>query len=196
MLKRKDIRTVIPTNGGNPKEKFGAIWDNQINLLRQKFSSGIQDVLTWPEHPTDIPTIFVAKKDIIDVLSFLKNDAACAYEFLSDITATDEGPTAGNARFHVVYHLLSHKHKFARIRLKVKLADQESIATATTLWTGANWAEREVWDMFGIKFDNHPNLIRILMDERWVGHPLRKDYPLRGYQSFDTPQPIHPEKLV
>ena len=83
----------------------------------------------------------------------------------------------------------------ARIRVKIKIAEDESVPTLIPLWEGANWAEREIFDMFGIHFEGHPDLRRILMDQRWEGHPLRKDYPLRGYQVFLTPEPLDPELL-
>lgn len=82
-----------------------------------------------------------------------------------------------------------------RVRVKVKIAENEKFNTLIPLWEGANWAEREIYDMFGIHFEGHPDLRRILMDMRWEGHPLRKDYPLRGYQVFLTPEPLDPELL-
>jgi NADH-quinone oxidoreductase subunit C len=82
-----------------------------------------------------------------------------------------------------------------RIRVKTRVPEGQDVATASGLWKGADWAEREVYDMFGIKFRGHPDLRRILMDERWVGHPLRKDYPLKGYQLFPEPENIHRELL-
>ena len=120
------------------------------------------------------------------------------YTFLTDLTATDEQEdeksASTNIRFHLVFHLMNVENR-ARIRIKIKLKENESISTFIHLWPGANWAEREVFDMFGIRFDEHPDLRRILMDMRWEGHPLRKDYPLRGYQIFLTPEPLDPELL-
>jgi NADH-quinone oxidoreductase subunit C len=107
------------------------------------------------------------------------------------MTASDEGDSP---RFEVIFQLFSHSKK-ARIRVKIRLEDGESMPTCISLWPGCNWAEREIWDMFGISFDGHPDLRRIVMDQRWEGHPLRKDYPLRGYQIFLTPEPIDPKLL-
>ena len=110
----------------------------------------------------------------------MKSEPGFEYGFLSDLTATDEEIAP---RFEMVYNLFSTRHKW-RIRLKVRVREDEEVPTAIPVWPGANWAEREVWDMYGIRFKGHPDLRRILMDERWEGHPLRKDYPLRGYQIF------------
>lgn len=187
-----DIRVVLETNGGDPNLRFGELWTAQIEGLRRSFGSAIEEVLAWPSYPTDVPIIFVAKDSLLKVLDHLKSSPEYAYDFLSDLTATDE---ESDPRFHLVYNLLSHKHRFSRIRVKTRLRENEAAPSAIGLWPGADWAEREVWDMYGIKFDGHPNLRRILMDERWEGFPLRKDYPLTGYQSFATPQEIHPEML-
>ncbi|NDG84955.1 MAG: NADH-quinone oxidoreductase subunit C, partial [Proteobacteria bacterium] len=111
------------------------------------------------------------------------------YSFLTDYTASDEG---GDPRFQLVFHLMSLQTK-ARVRIKVRVRENETVDTLIPLWEGANWAEREIFDMFGILFAGHPDLRRILMDVRWEGHPLRKDYPLRGYQVFLTPEPLDPE---
>jgi NADH-quinone oxidoreductase subunit C len=143
------------------------------------------------EYPTDVPILYVKKESVIPLLQFLKADPSCAYEFLSDITATDEEV---EPRFEVVYNLYAPS-KRTRIRVKTRVRDGESCPTATSLWPAANWAEREIWDMFGVKFAGHPDLRRILMDERWQGHPLRKDYPLRGYQVFTEPMQARPELL-
>jgi NADH-quinone oxidoreductase subunit C len=186
-----DINTPIATNYGGFYDKHAERWKTQIEALRAKFGAAIEEVRFPREYPTDMPIVYVKRESIIAVLEHAKTADGFDYNFLSDITATDEEI---DPRFEVVYHLLSHR-TMSRIRLKVRLNEGEDIATATTLWEAANWAEREVWDMFGVKFAGHPNLLRILMDDRWVGHPLRKDYPLRGYQIFpDTPAP-KPELL-
>lgn len=186
-----DVRTPIPTNGGDWWSKFGSLWKSQIEILKEKFGSSIEDVLVSPEYPTDVPILFVKKEAILDVLAFVKEDAQFKYNFLADYTAIDEET---DPRFEVVFNLFSHT-KFNRIRFKVRCAEGEEMPTIISLWPGANWAEREIWDMFGIKFKGHPDLRRILMDQRWVGHPLRKDYPIRGYQVFTTPEPIDPSLL-
>jgi NADH-quinone oxidoreductase subunit C len=105
---------------------------------------------------------------------------AAGYNFFEDLTAVDWFPSS--PRFQLSYHILSHAHK-ERIRLRV-LVDGESpsVESITPVWPSANYYEREVFDLFGVRFDEHPNLRRILMPDDWVGHPLRKDYPVEGYR--------------
>ncbi len=132
-----------------------------------------------------IPTLWVSKERARDVLHRLKNDVDRPYKMLYDLTAIDErvrshrdGQPASD--FTIVYHLLSFDRN-EDIRIKVPLAESSlSLPSVTGLWESANWYEREVWDMFGIKFDGHPHLTRILMPPTWKGHPLRKDHPARA----------------
>jgi NADH-quinone oxidoreductase subunit C len=186
-----DIRKAVPSNHGDWLTKFGEGWKKQVETLKQKFGDAIEEVRMPPEAATDMPTVYVKKESIIPVLQFAKSEPGFEYCFLSDLTATDEEV---EPRFEVVYHLFSHA-RFSRIRFKVRVRDGEQVPTAVGVWAGANWAEREVWDMFGVKFAGHPDLRRILMDERWEGHPLRKDFPLRGYQVFTEPMQARPELL-
>lgn len=178
-----DINTGVQTIYGDHWEKFQETWNQQISELKSKFSNAIEEVRMPREFPVEIPTVYVKKESIVAVLEYAKTAPTFEYNFLSDLTAVDEET---QPRFEVVYHLLSHT-RFNRIRFKVRVNEGESVPTLVNIWAGANWQEREVWDMFGIPFEGHPDLRRILMDERWVGHPLRKDYPLRGYQIFPTP---------
>jgi len=105
---------------------------------------------------------------------------AAGYNFFEDLTAVDWFPTA--PRFQLSYHLTSFAMK-DRIRLRVMLQDADpAVESITQVWAGANFYEREVFDLFGIRFEEHPNLRRIMMPEEWVGHPLRKDYPVEGYR--------------
>jgi NADH-quinone oxidoreductase subunit C len=105
---------------------------------------------------------------------------AAGYNAFEDMTAVDWFPS--EPRFQLSYHILSHKYK-ERIRLRVMLSGTEpAIESITPVWPGANYYEREVFDLFGIRFEGHPNLRRILMPEDWAGHPLRKDYPVEGYR--------------
>jgi len=105
---------------------------------------------------------------------------AAGYNAFEDMTAVDWFPS--EPRFQLSYHILSHKYK-ERIRLRTMLsAEDPSIESITSVWPGANYYEREVFDLFGVRFEGHPNLRRILMPEDWVGHPLRKDYPVEGYR--------------
>lgn len=137
-------------------------------------------------------TLIVEPTDLHTIMRFLRDDDACAYNFLSDVTAVDylQYPQPMPSRFAVVYNLLSHDRDE---RLIVKTFIDPSIPTdgiepdpalevdsVTDIWPGAEWTEREVFDMFGIRFRNHPDLRRILTWEDYPAHPLRKDYPLRG----------------
>ena len=186
-----DVRQPISSNGGEWLSKFGEMWQKQIELLKNKFGGIVEEVCMPPQYPTDVPIIFVKGDSIVQVLKFLKEEPSFEYGFLADITATDEEV---EPRFNVVYNLFSMTQR-SRIRVKVRVSEGQSVPTSISVWKGANWAEREVFDMFGIKFQGHPDLRRILMDDRWVGHPLRKDYPLRGYQIFTEPMDADPSLL-
>jgi len=121
-------------------------------------------------------TVVVKKEKILEVLKCLKEDLG--FNFLTDVTAVDY--LGQDPRFMVVYHLYSIPNK-ERIRIKAPVAESDcTIDSACALWNAADWLEREVYDLMGIRFNNHPNLVRIMMTDDWVGHPLRKDYPLQG----------------
>jgi NADH-quinone oxidoreductase subunit C len=121
-------------------------------------------------------TLEIAPERIVAVCGFLKYDRN--FVRLSSVTAVDRYPA--EPRFEVVYHLHSVEQK-ERLRLKCRLGGEApEIESVTLVWRSANWYEREVFDLFGIRFRNHPNLARIMMPEDWEGHPLRKDYPKTG----------------
>jgi NADH-quinone oxidoreductase subunit C/D len=133
----------------------------------------------------DIPTFWVSKSDIHEAIHLLRSSIPDPYTMMYDLTAVDErGRTHRDGQppsdFTVVYHLYSFERN-AYVRLKVALNEtQLSLPTITDIFPSANWYEREVWDMFGIVFDQHPHLARILMPRTWSGHPLRKDHPARA----------------
>jgi NADH-quinone oxidoreductase subunit C len=128
----------------------------------------------------DEMTIYVPREVIRQAAALLKDDSACPFNYLSDITCVDWYPS--EPRFEVVYHLLSIPHK-ERVRLKVRLSGENpALDSLTSVWPGANYFEREVFDLFGVRFNGHPYLRRIMMPENWEGHPLRKDYPVEGYR--------------
>jgi len=125
-------------------------------------------------------TIYVERGALREACALLREDSACPFNFLSDITCVDWYPQ--EPRFEVVYHLLSIPKK-ERVRLKVRLnSGSPALESLTSIWPGANFFEREVFDLFGIRFTGHPYLRRILMPEDWEGHPMRKDYPVEGYR--------------
>ncbi len=126
-------------------------------------------------------TITVPRESIVDVCWVLKTKHG--FNMLADLCGADKGPEE-DPRFEVNYHLFSTKH-FNRLRLKVLLSEDEpNVESVVTVWKTANWHERETYDLFGIIFDNHPDLRRILLPSDFDGHALRKDYPLRGYEPY------------
>jgi NADH-quinone oxidoreductase subunit C len=128
----------------------------------------------------DEMTIFIERGSLRGACVLLKEFEPCPFNFLSDITCVDWYPA--EPRFEVVYHLLSIPKK-ERVRLKVRLnSGSPTVESLTSVWPGANFFEREVFDLFGVRFTGHPNLERILMPEDWEGYPLRKDYPVEGYR--------------
>ena len=184
-----DVNTPIPTIYGYFNEKFGASWNALAETMTLEFKDAIEEIQMPITHRVDLPTFYVQKNSAHAFLKTIKEKHG--FQFLSDYTATDE---ESDPRFFLVLHLMNLESK-SRVRIKIKIKENEKFDTLIPLWEGANWAEREIFDMFGIQFEGHPDLRRILMDMRWEGHPLRKDYPLRGYQVFLTPEPLDPELL-
>ncbi len=131
-------------------------------------------------------TALVEAAKIVDVMRFLRDDPDTAFDMLTDLTAVDY---LGEAlRFEVVYHLYSVS-KNHRLRVKARIAESAcEIDSLCALWPSANWMEREVWDLYGIRFRGHPDLRRILLYEEFQGHPLRKDYPKERRQPLVGPQ--------
>jgi NADH-quinone oxidoreductase subunit C len=131
----------------------------------------------------------VAKKDWLEVATFAKTDPDLAMDHYVDLTAVDYPERTDLGRFDVIL-LVRSLEKNHRLQLLTAVGENESVATVTNLWSGANWAEREVYDMFGVRFDGHPDLRRILMYEQFEGYPLRKDYPI------ERTQPLIPYREV
>jgi len=133
-------------------------------------------------------TAYVPAADVHEVLRRLRDDPALAFVFLAELTAEDFWPR--EPRFEVVYVLVSFVHR-QRLRLKTRLPGTDAhVATASDIWPAANWLEREVWDMFGIAFDGHPDPRRLLMPEDWEGYPLRKDYPVQIRKGANAAEPL------
>jgi NADH-quinone oxidoreductase subunit C len=123
------------------------------------------------------PTIYANATDLTRVLLALRDQPALRFSLLVELTAVDFLPR--DPRFELVYQLVSIEHR-TRLRVKVRLPGSDPhAATVSAIWPAANWLEREVWDLFGIAFDGHPNPLRLLMPEDWEGFPLRKDYPVQ-----------------
>ncbi len=136
-------------------------------------------------------TARVDRGALLDALRFCRDDPALRFDMLMDLTAVDYLKYPGREdgpRFEVVYHLYSVPENH-RVRIKVGVEEDEPVVpSAVGLWAIANWYEREVWDMFGIRFEGHPDLRRLLLYEEFVGYPLRKDYPMNRRQPLIGPR--------
>ena len=155
-----------------------------LEQIKEKF---LDDVYQTFEFRGDL--VAVVNKDIIrDVMKFLKTEPKLDFNILMDLSAVDYLWQERIPRYDVVYHLYSLQ-KNHRLRIKASLDEKDLVIdSVVSVWPAADWLEREVWDMFGIKFKNHPNLKRILMYEEFKGHPLRKDYPFNKRQPLVGPK--------
>ena len=161
----------------NPNDRYASKADSLHTYGQYLLSclpKYIQQFSVWK----DELTIYISASGVTPVFTFLKNHTAAEYTQVSDITAVDY-PTR-DQRFEVVYNLLSVRHN-SRIRVKTYADEQSPVSSITSLYDGANWYEREVYDLFGVFFTGHPDLRRIMTDYGFDGHPLRKDFPLTGY---------------
>ncbi len=143
------------------------------NKLSKKFPGSIEE----SKYAFNEFTIKIKVDSLIPVIQFLKEEKNLEFDYLTDITAVDYKDR--EKRFDLVYHLYSLKYSH-RLRIKISIGIEEKAPSLTKLWNSANWLEREVYDMFGILFEGHPDLRRILLSEDWEGHPLLKEYPLSG----------------
>jgi len=150
-----------------------------LKKLQLAFPGSILEVRTFRGEVT----VTVPRKDLLAVCRFLHGDPELQYAFLTDLSGLDFFPE--NPRFQVVYLLYSMKNN-ERLRVKTRVAEGETVASMESVWKAANWLEREVYDLFGIAFENHPDLRRILLWDGYDGYPLRKDYPVEG-PDFDKP---------
>ena len=147
---------------------------NLEKLINSELSSKIQSSSINNEELL----IEISEKDLIDVVQFLKLNENCKFKQLIDIAGVDY--PENDKRFELIYLFLSHENN-TRIKLLIKFEINQTINSITKIFPSANWMEREVFDMYGIKFKNHPDLRRILTDYGFKGHPLRKDFPLTGF---------------
>ncbi len=148
-----------------------------IEALKSENSNWVSDV----KDALGEVTVIVPREFIEESCAFLKDNHG--FDMLADLCGADRGPEE-DPRFEVNYHLFSTTH-YKRLRLKVLLTEDEpNVESVTPLWKTANWHERETYDLFGIIFENHPDLRRILLPSDFDGHALRKDYPLRGYEPY------------
>ena len=166
--------SVDPSSDPKPANQSSRYAD--ATLLRSAFPSAIQEVV---EALGEV-TIVARREGLLELLGFLKHDAQFQFHYLSDLSGLDLGEFA-TPRFAVNYHLYSLPLNH-RVRVKLYLDEDDAHApTVSGIWPTANWHEREVFDMYGITFDGHPDLRRILMPADYEGHPLRKDFPIKGY---------------
>ena len=155
---------------------------NLLIGLREEFE---QQIIAWQTTCDNIPTIWVQRQNLLALLTYFRDKASPRFEMLFDITAIDERMRVNRqgqpeSEFSVVYHLMSFSGN-RDFRIKVPLMDVDlNVPTIVGLWPAANWYEREVWDMFGINFEGHPNLYRIVLPPTWEGHALRKEHPARA----------------
>jgi NADH-quinone oxidoreductase subunit C len=149
-----------------------------LGALDVRLKEGLNDRIASSVLAYGELTVTVPKNDIIEVLTFLRDDPECRFVSFIDISGADYPER--EERFDVVYHLLSPK-KNMRVRVKVRADEETPIPSATAVYPGALWYEREVYDLYGVLFTGHPDLRRILTDYGFEGHPLRKDFPLTGF---------------
>ena len=156
-----------------------------LDKIKSKFGDDIVETHSFRGDDT----VVIKKEKLTQLCTFLKEDKECDFDYLLDVCGADYLPR--EPRFEVVYHLHSIKNKH-RIRVKTRVAEGEKVDSVTSIWGTADWTERETFDMYGIEFEGHPNLKRIYMADDWKGHPLRKDFPERGYK--DEFQPFGEEE--
>ena len=152
-----------------------------IKRVRERFPSELRDCRVF----RDEVTLVIRKEAILEVLGYLHDELS--FDLLTDLCGVDRG--GSEPRFEVVYHLYSVGQN-ERLRVKTSLAEGETVPSVECIWKGANWYEREAFDMLGIVFDNHPNLKRILLWDGFDGYPLRKDFPTEGK---DFEKPVFPD---
>jgi NADH-quinone oxidoreductase subunit C len=147
-----------------------------VRKLREWDGQAITEVLAFRGETT----VVVPREHLRRVAEYFSGEPSLSFSFLSDISTVDRFPI--EPRFEVNYHLLSIDRR-DRIRLKVRISGSDPVVpSVTSIWPTANWHERENFDLFGVRFEGHPGLRRILMPDDWEGYPLRKDYPVEGYR--------------
>jgi NADH-quinone oxidoreductase subunit C len=151
---------------------------DELEKLGQAIASALGAAVTAHQVVLGELSITTSPADLIKVMRFLRDDERCQFVSFLDVTAVD-GPSR-ERRFDVVYHLLS-PYKNGRIRVKLEVAEGTSVPSIIDVFPGANWFERETYDLYGVPFTGHPDMRRLLTDYGFEGHPLRKDFPLTGF---------------
>ena len=178
---------LAPTASPRP---YGGYFDEVVDSLLAA-NPGAKDAIRTVVVDRDELTLYVDRRRLVSIAQTLRDDPSLRFELLSSVSGVDYIGSAN--RLHAVYHLTSMTYR-RRIRLEVSVSvDDPHVASLTAIYPTADWQERETWDMFGIIFDGHPALTRILMPDDWDGHPQRKDYPLGGvavqYKGATIPPP-------
>jgi NADH/F420H2 dehydrogenase subunit C len=168
-----DSKPSPPAGPPDPAPPAGAPIPSFITALQAAIPGAVEQVSFW----VGDWTVVVPVSALVEAGRFLRDTPGIAFDFCSDVTASDWPPRA--KRFDVVYCLYSTRHR-ARVRLKVRAGEDDPVPSVSGIWPAANWLEREVYDLFGVNFTGHPDRRRILMPDDWQGFPQRKDYPLEG----------------
>jgi len=154
------------------------IMDQALKELGKYVQDTLGDAVTDITMRLGELSIEINRDDVLKIIKFLRDDVNCQFLTLLDVCGVDY--PEDDERFEIVYHMLSMTHN-NRIRIKLRTDEDTPVASVTSLFSSANWWEREIWDLFGVAFIDHPDLRRILTDYGFEGHPLRKDFPLTGY---------------
>ena len=199
-------------------------WPDYLSISKEKKRELVgEDITKWNENPVlrdpihpvrvDIPVFWAKKEHLLDLLNLLKTEKVLLYNFLLDLTSADflNSPEPSDheknqgKRFQMIYLLRSlpdeapsstPDYRGLRVRVILPVDEGEKVPSITSLWVGANWPEREVYDLMGIPFEDHPDQRRILMPENYKGHPLRKDFPLQGVGEDYLIQDLLEERLL
>lgn len=158
------------------KEEAPQLLDATAHPLIKSLSHSFGDAVTEATEFLGQLSVRIAPASLRPVAAFLRDDAECRFNYLTDVTCV-HWPERAAAPFDVIYNLYSIERN-ARVRLRVAANEKAAVPSVTGVWPAANWMEREVYDLFGVPFENHPDLRRLLLPADWEGHPLRKDYPL------------------
>jgi NADH-quinone oxidoreductase subunit C len=177
MAEEKDQAGPVEASTGKPHEATA------LSLIAAAFQREHPEWVRETVEALGETTIIVPREHIVAACKFLKATSELKFNFLADLCGFDRGPEE-EPRFEVNYHLFSTT-RHHRVRLKVLLNEDDlHVPTVTSVWRTANWHERETYDLFGVIFDDHPDLRRILLPDDWQGYALRKDFPLRGYEPY------------